>query len=142
MDARSAPPDTTIEVHGLAVLFGYDSTEVRVSLRPRQRKWRLGGAARITGTSLLVAPIVGLVPPHAPWVVGALGCGVVLARRRWNERFTVERVRGECPRCGGALSVRSGRLKDPHPLPCEECHHESALRVDVSGLSATGEPPS
>lgn len=123
------------------MLFGYEPTPARVRLRPRPRSWRLGGALRRAAAGVLVAPLVGLVPPHAPWAVGALAGGAVLARRRWNERYTVEDVDATCPRCGGALHARRGRLRMPHPVPCEACHHECALALagDVPG-DAEGTP--
>ena len=88
--------------------------------------------------ALLVAPAVVIVPPHAPWVIGALATGTLLARRRWNERFTVMSVVGACPRCSRGYEIKSGRLRQPHPLPCEECHHESTLRLPDGVLEAHG----
>ncbi len=111
------------------VLFGYPGTSGEVTLRPRPRAWRVGGAVRYGIAGLVAAPLVGLVPPHAPWAVGALVGGIVLARRRYKERFTLEAVQGRCPRCGGRLGARPGRLRSPHPIACEACHHECTLTV-------------
>ena len=88
--------------------------------------------------ALLVAPAVAIVPPHAPWVIGVLATGTLMARRRWNERFTVMSVVGACPRCGYEYQIASGRLRRPHPLPCEECHHESTLQLPDAVLEARG----
>jgi hypothetical protein len=86
--------------------------------------------------ALLVVPAVAIVPPHAPWVIGVLATGVLLARRRWNERFTVMSVVGACPRCGREYEITPGRLRQPHPLPCEGCHHESRLQLPGAALEA------
>lgn len=113
-------------------LFGFEDTPADVSLRPRSPGWRAGRAARILGAAVLVAPVVALVPPHVPWALGALGGGVILARRRWAERYTILALTGSCPRCGGELSVRGVvRLRRPHPLGCEACGHEPVLHVDL-----------
>jgi hypothetical protein len=61
--------------------------------------------------------------------------GAFLARRRWIERFTLEHVEGTCPKCGGALAVKPGRLRTPHPVSCEGCHHESSLAIGPGALS-------
>jgi hypothetical protein len=89
----------------------------------------VGGSARTRAIALVVAPVMGLIPPHAPWILGALTGGGLLARRRWIERFTLVDVEGTCPRCGGAVKAASGRLRDPHPAVCDACHHEAAVRI-------------
>jgi hypothetical protein len=136
------PSEGTLETPGNIVLFGFEPAEAVVRLRFRPKSWRLGGAVRFVAGSLVVAPAVGLVPPHAPWIVGALAGGVILARRRWNERFTLEHVEGFCPRCRGPIRVRPGRLRTPHPVPCEGCHHEASLELPADILEAqpTGSP--
>jgi len=117
-----------------AILFGFPSTTAVLSVRPRSVSWRAtGAAARIGGFSVL-AGVVAIVPPHAPWLIGALVGGAVLARRRWIERYTLESLRGSCPKCGEALKVKAGRLRTPHPAPCEGCHHESSVRIDLAAL--------
>jgi len=115
-------------VSGEAIVFGFPSTPVEMSVRRRAASWRVGGAVRTLAVFLLLAPLAAIVPPHAPWAIGALGLGVILARRRWIERVTLEGVEGACPKCGEALAVKPGRLRRPHPLPCEACHHQTALR--------------
>ncbi len=128
-------PDT-FQATTEAVLFGFPSEPVEVTIRPRARGWRIGGAARTLGIALLVAPAVAIVPPHAPWVIGVLVTGGLLARRRVSERFTLITLEGSCPKCGEALRIKAGRLREPHPLPCEACHHESSLRIPEGVLEA------
>ncbi len=131
-----APDMVRADAH--AVLFGYPPSSVDATLRPRARSWRIGGAARAIAVALLVAPAVAVVPPHAPWVIGVLATGALLARRRWNERFTVMSVVGACPRCGSGYEIKPGPLRRPHPLPCEECHHESMLQLPDVILESGG----
>lgn len=126
-DAPKSGADT-FEAGAHAELFGFPPAPVRVAIKPRTRAWRVGGAARTMAITLVVAPAVAIVPPHAPWLIGAFVGGSILARRRFTERFTLIRVEGECPKCSDAIHVKTGRLKEPHPLPCEGCHHQSSLR--------------
>jgi len=114
---------------GRAVLFGFEPTPAAADVRPRARGWRMSGAARAIGVALLLAPLVAVVPPHAPWAIGVLVAGAVFARRRWTETHTLMAVDGTCPRCGGAFAVKPSRLKRPHPLECEGCHHVSSLTL-------------
>ncbi len=85
--------------------------------------------------ALLVAPVMGLIPPHVPWVLGALTGGGLLARRRWTERFTVMGVEGTCPRCGAAVKAANGRLRSPHPAVCEACHFEASVQIPPEALA-------
>lgn len=86
--------------------------------------------------TVVVAPVLAIVPPHAPWVLGALAIGTIFARRRWNERYTVVAVSATCPKCGAEIGGKTGRLRSPHPLPCEACHHESTLQLPEGVLAA------
>ena len=119
-----------------AILFGFDPAPLRATLRSRSRAWRVGGAARTFGASVVIAPFVALLPPHAIWPIGALVTGCVLARRRLSERFTLLGIEGSCPKCGSPIQVKSGRLRVPHSLPCEVCHHESSLELPDGLLEA------
>ena len=115
-------------------MFGFPATSVELSVRRRPVGWRVGGAARTLAIFVVVAPFVAIVPPHAPWAIGALATGLILARRRWSERFTLERIQGVCPKCGEPLAVKAGRLRSPHPVSCEVCHHQTELRFSAEVL--------
>lgn len=121
---------------GEAVIFGFPDTPVRLSVLRRPKSWRVTGAAQRLAVFVAVAPFTALVPPHAPWLIGSLAAGVILARRRWSERFTLERVEGACPKCARPLAVKVGRLKRPHPVSCDSCHHQAALRFPESVLQS------
>lgn len=123
-----------LRVPAQATLFGFEPTPAELVLLPRSRRWRTTGALRLGAIGVVLAPVVAILPPHAPWALGALALGGILARRRYRERFTVQGVEGVCPRCQARLNAQPGRLKDPHPVPCEGCHNEVAVRPDDGAL--------
>ncbi|MDB4951937.1 MAG: hypothetical protein JWM27_4586 [Gemmatimonadetes bacterium] len=48
--------------------------------------------------------------------------------RAFRGRYRVYAFRGDCPRCGHALTVKPGTaIGLPHPLVCYQCHHEPRL---------------
>jgi hypothetical protein len=111
-------------------MFGFDATSADVTLVSRSRRWRAGQAARVLAVTVVAAPFLALVPPHAPWALGALGAGIFLARRRWAERFTLIHLKGSCPRCGTAVNITAPtRLRIPHPVECDHCRHDGVLLV-------------
>ena len=125
----------TFEAEARVVLFGHDAQAARARIRRRARSWRLGGAARRLAASALIAPVAAVVPPHAPWAIGAILVGALLARRRWQERYTLESLSGACPRCGAPLSVRPARLREPHPVACDGCRHQVYVDVAAEALA-------
>lgn len=127
-------------MEGLLILFGFPSTRAHLEVLPRSTFWRASWTAAFAGGGLLLAPAVGLIPPHAPWAVGALGIGGVLAIRKWKERFTILSFSGACPKCGEPLSIRSGTaLRAEMTVPCEACNHDSRLTVVVPASGAGSE---
>ena len=130
------PPDLDglIRTAARVTLFGFESTEAFASIQPRGRRWRVGGAARTMGIFVVIAPIMAIVPPHAPWGIGALAAGIILARRRMIERFTLIALEGTCPKCDAPLRAKRTRLRTPHPLTCEACHHQASLKVPAETL--------
>lgn len=123
-------------LEGEAILFGFPSTKAVLRIRRRPTSWRAGGAALRVVAGVVLAAMVAVVPPHAPWLIGALVGGAIMARRRWIERYTLESVEGTCPKCGQPLDVKAGRLRRPHPAVCEACHHESSLQIPAGALAA------
>jgi len=128
----------TLEVTARLVLFGFPASEALARIRPRSRNWRVRGSIQIMATFMAIAPLVALVPPHAPWPLGALGVGGILARRRWVERFTLVTLVASCPKCATPTVSKSTRLRSPHTITCEVCHHSSVLKVPAD-LLASGE---
>jgi hypothetical protein len=134
LDREPIPAGISSTRAGKLELFGFPTTKAQVRVLPRTTAWRAGGAILFGVCSLLLAPLVGLVPPHAPWALGALGMGGFLALRRWRERFTILALEGLCPKCGGALGLREGTpLKAVISVPCEGCHHDARLVVGMAG---------
>lgn len=86
-----------------------------------------------------MAPAVGLVPPHVPWALAALGIGGFMGIRKWRERFTLLSFEGICPRCGGRLSLNPGiPLRPVIALTCDGCNHESRLTTSIPGRGLGG----
>lgn len=122
-------------------IFGEDPRPAQLSVWIRSRAWRLRGTLTRLGATAIAAPLAFLIPPHAPWGVGVLAGGLLLARRRWTEHLTVASFRGHCPRCGSDLTLAPGtRLLSPHAMPCESCHHEVLLHPGSVASSRAGRP--
>ena len=131
-DARS---DAAPRSPARLVVFGHDATPASLELHARGTRWRAFRALRVVAVVLVLAPLAALVPPHAPWALGVLVVGGLLAWRRWQERFTVRELRGRCPRCEAEVAVPGPvRLRSPHPVSCESCHHDATLRVEEDAL--------
>lgn len=121
-----------LELSGTVNLFGYPPAGATIRVLPRSRSWRGLRASAYLGGSLVLAPILGVVPPHAPWVLGVLGFGGFFGMRKWREKYTLVSFRGLCPSCGGALRIRQGTpLRSDISVPCDSCHHDSRLTVAI-----------
>ncbi len=129
--------ETVLHLSGSLTLFGFQPQPAEVEVIPRSVAWRGSRAAAFLGTGLVLAPAVGVVPPHAPWALGALAFGGFFGLRKWRERFTLLALRGFCPKCGGGLKLRKGTpIRPILSVPCEGCHHDSRLKVQGLGPSA------
>ena len=89
---------SSLELSGTVTLFGFSPGEALIHAVPRTRAWRGTRALAFVLGGALLAPVVGVIPPHAPWVAGALGFGLFLGIRKWRERFTLESLRARCPK--------------------------------------------
>ena len=113
-------------------LFGFDSVSASARVEARSRGWRARRAAAALAAGSIVAPLVALVPPHAPWALGALGISLLTARRCWVEEHTLHFLEGACPRCAESIKIsRPARLRHPHATPCPSCHYELAISFDL-----------
>lgn len=120
-----------------ARVFGHTPVEVELTLVPRSTGWRAGRAVGFLAAGAVLAPVLAVVPPHAPWAVAAGAGGLVLSLRKWGERFTLRGVQGRCPRCDAALGFDgSTPLRIPHSMSCDACGNAVALHVDKGGLPA------
>ncbi len=121
-----------VSVPARITLFGFDDVPADVRVETRSVGWRARRAAIALAAGLIAAPLAALVPPHAPWALGALGIGLLTAHRRWAEEHTLHFLEGTCPRCGEAITLsRPARLRHPHATPCPSCHYELAISVDL-----------
>lgn len=131
MDQDSQAGTVTNRLQGEARVFGQPATVATVVVAPRADSHRtLRTALALLGTAVLT-PAAFLVPPHAPWGVGALVGGLLLTRRQWAHTHSVLEVAADCPNCGSPLCVTPGsRLKFPHPLSCDHCQRAVTIHVD------------
>jgi hypothetical protein len=121
---------SSVALSGTVTLFGFPPGKALIHAVPRTRAWRGARALAFALGGILLAPVVGVVPPHAPWVAGALGFGFFFGVRKWRERFTLESLHARCPKCGGPLVLPPGTpLRPTHSVPCDGCHHDSQLNV-------------
>ena len=137
MPGASGPPLSDRSANGVAVparitLFGFDDVPADARIEARSVGWRARRTLLALAAGLIVAPAVFLVPPHAPWALGALGIGLLTAVRRWAEKHTLHFMEGACPRCREDISIsRPVRLRYPHAISCPSCQYESAITVDL-----------
>ena len=121
-----------VSVPARITLFGFDDVPANARIEARSRGWRARRAAIALAAGLIAAPAVALVPPHAPWALGALGIGLLTARRRWAEKHTLHSLEGACPRCGEGITLsRPARLRHPHATSCPSCQYELSISVHL-----------
>jgi hypothetical protein len=121
---------SSVELSGTVTLFGFPPGKALIHAVPRSRAWRGTRALAFVLGGTLLAPVVGVIPPHAPWVAGALGLGLLFGVRKWREHFTLESLHARCPKCGEPLVLPPGTpLRATHSVPCDGCHHDSQLNL-------------
>jgi hypothetical protein len=121
-----------VELTGELSAFGFETRRVTIDAIARPQSWRVTRALLAGGIAIGAAPIVFVIPPHFPWLIGALVTGGVLARRRLTEHYTVVSMTGACPRCGESVSTEPGRLSGDRTVRCGSCGQDS--RLSVSGV--------
>jgi len=123
---------TEVSVPAQITLFGFDTVPATARIEARSAAWRVRRTSIALAATLIAAPAVALVPPHAPWAVGALGIGLLSAVRRWAEKHTLHFLEGACPRCSEVITIsHSVRLRHPHAISCPSCHYELAITVEL-----------
>lgn len=117
-------------VRATATSFGDPQTAGTAAVITRTTGWRISRATPPIVVGLLLAPVLFIVPPHVPWALGTLGVGILLAVRKWRERFTLTTLDVPCPHCGETLRLgQPTALRQPHPLTCDACHHHITLAI-------------
>lgn len=125
---QESPTDVTARLR----VFGSPETPARARVVPRSVSWRLLRAGGLAAAGVVAAPVVALIPPHAAWAMGSVVTGLVLAARRWAERWTVLALEGRCPRCGEPMILhRPTRLRSAWSVGCDACHHAAVVEVDL-----------
>lgn len=131
--ARETSLTDTTKLAGPTVwltLFGFAPSPVRAELVPLAPSVRFTRAMVALFVCWALAPIVFFVPPHLPWVLGAVGGGVYLAWKEWRGVYQVKRLEAACPSCGKALSIEPGkRIRLPYTIVCYGCHQEPLLEA-------------
>ena len=121
-----------VSVPARITLFGFDDVPADAANRDAKRGVESAARGDSTSRGLIAAPLAALVPPHAPWALGALGIALLTARRRWAEEHTLHFLEGACPRCGEGITLsRPARLRHPHATSCPSCQYELAISVDL-----------
>ena len=111
------------------ISFSGKTTQARARVIERSAAWRHVSAARQLGWLLLI-PAVGWVPPHIPWILGALGISGFLAYGRLQEHRTLVSLHGTCPKCGMEQDFQDlGRMKNPHKATCAGCQWDLYVEV-------------
>jgi hypothetical protein len=129
-DATGEEKASSVELTGTVTLFGFSPGQALIQAVPRTRAWRGARALAFILGGTLLTPVVGVIPPHAPWVAAALGFGFFFGVRKWKERFTLESLHARCPKCGGPLVLPPGTpLRPTHSVSCDGCHHDSQLNL-------------
>jgi hypothetical protein len=118
-------------LEGRLEAFGFAPTRTTIEAIARDGSWRWTRALLAVGIAIGVTPVVVFVPPHFPWVIGALGAGVALAHRRLTERYTLRSMNASCPRCRAAVTAEPGRLTPERTVHCPSCGQQLVLRVDL-----------
>lgn len=108
---------------------GPEVSQAEARIAPRSAGWRQANALKQLWWWLL-APLVGLAPPHFPWIIAVLAIGGVRAFNKLNEHATLLSLHGPCPKCGTVQRFTDlGRLKQPHKLHCGACRWELRLEL-------------
>ena len=119
------------------VLPAEGSTEARLHVEPRPKGARRTRAVLILATTVALAPVAFLVPPHFLWPLLFLAAGAYFAHREWTGEYIVHTFEGRCPRCGEALEVASGtRVRGRQRIECYGCHREPEMIVEERSAEA------
>jgi hypothetical protein len=142
-EVRADPSGSEVEIPVAVTIFGARPTAATAGVRHRSLAARMRRAALGLGAAwLLAVPAVFFPVLHFVLVPGLLVGGVVLAVILLREDRTLARVRGTCPRCGGALDLTpGGRFRLPRAVQCLHCNNTLTLTVADAGERG-GAPPS
>lgn len=131
------PPEQTLTVRGHLRIFGYEDTELELTVIPRSTRWRALRAGPWFAAAAVAAVLV-ILPPHVLWILLAL-VAVGLGIRKWTERHTLVELLGSCPRCGAEIAEAGpGRFRPGATVDCPSCQHGSRVVLPEGALTAWG----
>lgn len=111
-------------------LFGSPTRAAVVDVTPRPRHQRMVRALATLGVTILLAALVGIIPPHVPWILGVLALGAWRTRGEWKGEYALHAFAGPCPRCGEPLRLEEKFITPPLAVPCYSCHAQPQLQLE------------
>lgn len=127
--------DETLSIRGHLRVFGCEDTPLELTVVPRSTRWRaLRAGPWFAGAA--VAAVLVILPPHVLWILLAM-VAVALGVRKWTERYSLVKLRGDCPRCGAEIvETGPGRFRPDGSVNCTACQHDSAVVLPRGALAA------
>jgi hypothetical protein len=111
-------------------LFGFVATPADLLVSPRSETQRVTRTVLTIAATILLAPLLFLIPPHIEWLVMTTLTGIYWARKNWTAEYVVASFSGTCPRCYAAISINAGTtLRLPHSVVCYSCHEHPSLEA-------------
>lgn len=124
------------EWQGQLRAFGAEATPATLAIQyrpPAERMLRTAGS--LVGC-LAAAAVMAFVPPHIPWILGWTGFGFYLAARWAREDVSLLGVRGTCPRCKVAVTLKpGGRAAEERKVHCPECREQLTLTTGRAAVA-------
>ena len=80
----------------------------------RSRGERAVRAMKGAGLCLLALPLV-VIPPHFPWLLGALTAALVMGIVRWRDADSLLELDAPCPSCMSMRKVISSAISSANP---------------------------
>ena len=114
---------------GRLELFGVPTRPAVLELTARPRGRRMRRALATFGGALVLALLVALIPPHAPWLLGVLAVGAWRARAEWRGEYELHAFTGACPRCDAELKLDERYVTPPLVVHCDTCHSQPMLTL-------------
>lgn len=117
-------PDPEVSVEPLrGRVYGREPSEILAGIVRFDRRARLRRAAAVSlpllGGALVSLPVPGW---HLVGVPGCLLAAVIFGRRRLNQAFEIESLRGPCPGCGTPQEFPPPRYPGPEfSVRCPGC---------------------
>lgn len=134
-DVQAGTDTARVRRDARLTLFGSAPRAAMVEVTPRPRSRRMARALATAAASLVVAAIAGIIPPHAPWILGVLAIGAWRARAEWRGEYALHAFDGECPRCGAGLEIGDRYVTPPVTVVCYGCHAQPQLLIDGRGAA-------